>query len=147
MDAGEWTIAAYDLELAERYGTIATALHPEVELEATYERGELRVQADGATIIDGIFVDATEGPFIAAQWNARLDSFSPPTNNSGRSLVNLLRRLIVTDNQALRDQIIALEQEQRALKLIITENEATLNEQLYALYGLNESERRMVEQG
>ncbi len=144
---GEWTTAAYELELAERYGNIASALRPEVELEASFERGELRVQADGATIIDGIFVDATDGPFIAAQWNARLDSFSPPANNPGRSLVNLLRRLIVTDNQALRDQVIALEQEQRASKATIINNEATLNERLYGLYGLNEAERQMVEQG
>ena len=147
VDVGDWTTAAYELELAERYGTIATALHPEVELEASFERGELRVQADGATIIDGIFVDGTDGPFIAAQWNASLDSFSPPTNNPGRSLVNLLRRLIVTDNQALRDQVIALEQEQRALKATITDNETTLNERLYGLYGVNEAERRMIEQG
>jgi type I restriction-modification system DNA methylase subunit len=147
VDVGRWATAAYELELAERYGTIASALHPEAELEASFERGELRVLADGATIIDGIFVDASEGPFIAAQWNARLGSFSPPTNNPGRSLVNLFRRLIVTDNQALRHQVIALEQEQRALKLTITANETTLHERLYALYGLNDAERRMIEQG
>ena len=98
MDVGEWTTVVYELELAWRYGTIASALHPGVELEASFERGELRGLADGATIIDGIFVDATEGPFIAAQWNFRLDSFSPPTNNPGRLLFNLLRSLIVTDN-------------------------------------------------
>jgi hypothetical protein len=105
------------------------------------------VLADGATIIEGIFVDGIEGPFIAAQWNARLDSFTPPTNNRGRSLVNLLRRLIMTDNQALRDQVIALEQEQRGLKATIAEREEALNERLYDLYGLTEAERLMVEQG
>jgi hypothetical protein len=146
LDVGEWTTAAYELELAERYGT-TSKLHPEVELEASYERGELRVQADGATIIDGIFIDAAEGPFIAAQWNARLNSFSPPANNPGRSLVNMLRQLIVTDNQALRDQVIALEQEQRALKATIADNEGALNDRLYGLYGMNPIERRMIEKG
>ncbi len=147
MDAGTWARATYDAELEERYGTISSALHPEVTLEAMFERGELRILADGATIIDGIFVDAIEGPFIAAQWNARLDSFTPPTNNPGRSLVNLLRRLIVTDNQALRDQVIALELEQRTTKANIADREAELNEQLYGLYGLTDIERRMIEQG
>ncbi|MCB4862722.1 hypothetical protein K7W03_24350 [Sphingobium sp. PNB] len=147
VDAGAWAAAAYDAELEERYGAIASALHPEVALEAVFERGELRVLADGATIIDGIFIDAVEGPFIAAQWNARLDSFTPPTNNPGRSLVNLLRRLIVTDNQALRDQVIALELEQRTVKAAIADMEAALNERLYGLYGLTEAERRMIEQG
>lgn len=147
VDAGAWATAAYDTELEERYGTIARALHPEVALEAVFERGELRVLADGATIIDGIFVDPVEGPFIAAQWNARLDSFTPPSNNPGRSLINLLRRLIVTDNQALRDQVIALELEQRTAKATIADRETALNERLYALYGLTEAERRMIEQG
>jgi hypothetical protein len=146
VDVGEWAAGAYELELAERYGAIASALHPEVDLEASFQRGELRVLADGATIIDGIFVDGAEGPFIAAQWNARLDSFPAPTNKPGRSLVNLLRRLIVTDNQALQDQVIALEQDQRALKVTIRDAETALNERLYALYGLNEAERRMIAQ-
>lgn len=146
VDTGAWATAAYDAELEERYGAIASALHPEVALEAVFERGELRVLADGATIIDGIFVDAVEGPFIASQWSARLDSFTPPTNNPGRSLVNLLRRLIVTDNQALRDQVIALELEQRTMKATIADREAALNERLYGLYGLTEAERRMIEQ-
>jgi hypothetical protein len=147
VDAGLWATAAYDTELEERYGWIASALHSEVLLEAVFERGELRILADGATIIDGIFVDPVEGPFIAAQWNGRLDSFTPPTNNSGRSLVNLLRRLIVTDNRALQDQVIALELEQRKAKATIAYREAALNERLYRLYGLTETERRMVELG
>jgi len=61
--------------------------------------------------------------------------------------VNLLRRLIVTDNQALRDQVIALEQEQRALKATIADNETALNERLYGLGGVNEADRRTTEQG
>ncbi len=147
VHAGTWATAAYDAELDERYGSISSALHPEVALEVVFERGELRVLADGATIIDGIFVDAVEGPFIAAQWNARLDSFAPPTTNPGRALVNLLRRLIVTDNQALRDQVIALELEQRTMKATIEDREAALNERLYALYGLSDAECRMIERG
>lgn len=147
VDAGAWATAAYNAELEERYGLIASALHPEAALEAVFERGELRVLADGATIIDGIFVDAVEGPFITAQWNARLDSFSPPTRNPGRSLVNSLRRLIVTDNQALRDQVIALELEQRTVKAAIADREVALNDRLYILYGITEAERRMIEQG
>ena len=87
------------------------------------------------------------GPFIAAQWNARLDSYIPPNNRPGRSLINLLRRLIVTDNQPLRDQVIALELEQRTVKAAIADREAALNELLYDLYGLTEAERRMIKQG
>jgi hypothetical protein len=147
IDAGAWATAAYHAELEEHYGAIASALHPDVVMEAAFERGELRVLADGATIIDGIFVDAVEGPFIAAQWNARLDSFTPPTNNPGRSLVNLLRRLIVTDNQALRDQVIALALEQQTTRAAIVQSETALNERLYSLYGLTQAERRMIEQG
>ncbi|MBC2669169.1 hypothetical protein ACFOON_08325 [Novosphingobium piscinae] len=147
VDAGAWATTAYNDELEDRYGTITSALHPEVVLEAVFERGELRVLADGATIINGIFVGPVEGPFIAAQWNARLDSFNPPTNNPGRALVNLLRKLIVTENQALRDQVIALELQQRTMKVTIAQREAALNNQLYGLYGLTDAERRMIEQG
>ena len=145
LDAGAWATASYDLELEERYGSIASALHPELALEAVFERGELRVLADGATVIEGIFVGAVEGPFIAAQWNARLDGFTPPSDNPGRSLVNLLRRLIITENQVLRDQVIALELEQRTAKATVAGKEAALNDRLYGLYGLTAAERRMVE--
>lgn len=147
VDARDWAAAAYNAELDERFGAIASALHPEVTLEAVFERGELRVLADDATIIHGIFVDNAEGPFIAAQWNARFDSFTPPTKNPGRSLVNLLRQLIVTDNQALRDQVISLELEQRTVKATIADREAALNERLYGLYGLSAEQRLMIENG
>jgi hypothetical protein len=61
-------------------------------------------------------------------------------------LIQGLMRLIVTDNQALRDQIIALEQGQRALRVMITDGEAALNELPYGLYGVCENERRIIEQ-
>jgi hypothetical protein len=147
VDVGHWATAAYELELTERYNSIGSTLHPEVTLEASFESGELRVLADGATIIDGIFVDNVEGPFIAAQWNTRLDGFSPPASDPGKSLVRMLRRLIVTDNHALRDQVIALAQEQRAMRANITASELALNGRLYALYGLSAAERGAVEHG
>jgi hypothetical protein len=92
-------------------------------------------------------VDDDEGPFLAAQRNARLDSFSPPSANSAKVLVTLFRKLILADNRALRDQVTALNQEQRELKASIDENEAVLNDRLYALYELDEAERPMIEQG
>ena len=147
VDIRAWTAEAYKQELVERYDAIGSALHAEVALEAHFERGELRLLADGARVIDGIFLADNDGPFISAQWNARLDSFTPPAKSPAKALVTALRRLIVTDNQALRNQVVALEQQQRGQKQDIADREAAINERLYALYGLTEAERRMVEQG
>ena len=144
VDAASWAKRDYDNDLQERYQTIQEALHPDVIVEAHFQRGELKVLADGIVLLDGIFVGA-EGTFIAAQWNAGFDGFSPTKANAGRALVSLLRRLIVTDNTALIDQLVQLQGQLAEQKRLVAEAEGTMNEALFALYNLDAAARNLIE--
>ena len=129
------------------YATIDECLHPDVILDAQFIDGELRLLADGAAIIRGVFLSPEEGPFIAAQWNGKIDSFKVGGRNSAKSLVTDLRRLIVTDNAVLISQVVALQDEIRGIATTIAALETETNELLYDHYQLTPQERAMVEAG
>ena len=129
------------------YTTIEEALHPDVLLDARFDDGELRLLADGAPLVSGIFLNKDEGPFIAAQWNGKCDAFKITSGKNAKRLVTDLRRLIETDNAALIAQVVALQEEIRNVTADIAALEAQTNEQLYALYQLTADERAMVEAG
>ena len=57
---------------------------------------------------------------------------------------NALRKLVVADNPALVQQIIALEADLSELETTIARQEAEMNTLIYALYGLTEDEARLV---
>jgi hypothetical protein len=129
------------------YATIDECLHPDVILDAQFIDGELRLLADGAAIIRGVFLSPEEGPFIAAQWNGKIDSFKVGGRNPAKSLVTDLRRLIVTDNAVLIGQVVALQDEIRGIATTIAALETETNELLYDHYQLTPQERAMVEAG
>ena len=144
-DAGKWAKRTHDEEIAAAIAAIEDELHPDVALEALFADGELRLLGDGAPLIGGVFLDEDEGPFIAAQWNAVANGFTPGGRSTAKKLVDVLRRLIVTDNDALRGQVIGLQDDVRRLDGEIDTAEATMNDLLAKLYGLKPAERAMVE--
>ena len=145
--ARDWAKEEYERELASCYAELEGDLNADTHLRANFERGELKVTADGAPLFAGIFVGDDEGPFIEAQWNAVLDAFYPTGKEPGKKLANALRKLIVTDNEALKDQIIDLQTCINDIDSQIADAEIEMNETLYKLYRLTKAERRLVEAG
>lgn len=140
----EWAEQQYNLDLASRYEAILARLMPGASLSAAFTDGELSVAVDGIPIIDRIFVDRAEGEFIVAQWKV-LVATSPITEKTdGKKLANALRSLVVMDNPAMVQQIIALESELSEQEADIAHQEAKLNALINQLYGLTDAEARMI---
>lgn len=146
-DPRVWAKQHYDLDIGAEYIRLEEALHPDVDLEAEFTDGEVRLLADEAPIIEGIFLNDDEGPFIAAQWNAAVTDYSFPSRNPGKALVNGLRKLLVTENAVLKQQVINLSVKASDLKVQISEAELAMEERLAVAYGLTEEERRLIAAG
>lgn len=147
LDADEkrqWAEQRYDADLAARYAAISDRLRPGASLAAAFTGGELSFAIDGVPVIDRIFVSASEGEFIAAQWKVLAAIFSITEKTDGKKLANALRKLAVADNPAVVQQIIALEQELSAIEAAIGRQEAEMNALVYRLYDLTEAEIALV---
>lgn len=140
----EWAEQQYNLGLAARYDAISPSLLPGATLSAAFNEGELSFAVDGAPVVDHIFVDTAEGEFILAQWKVLAATFVITEKTDGKKLANALRKLVVADNPALVQQIIALEGELSGLEINIARQETEMNDLINCLYGLTEAETQMV---
>lgn len=143
----EWAKQQYEQDLQGRYDAISSRLAPGVELNAEFTDGELTFSVDGIKVLSSIFLKADEGAFIAAQWKVLASTYSVTERTDGKKLCNALRKMIVTENKALVDQIIELEVQLSDLEGQIKAEEAEINALTYTLYGLTAEEIQMVEQG
>jgi hypothetical protein len=140
----EWAGQRYNLDLAARYDAISARLLPGLSLSAAFTEGELSVAVDGLPIIDRIFVGAAEGVFILAQWKVLAATFAITEKTDGKKVSNALRMLVVADNPALVQQIIALEGELSKLEADIARQETEMNGLINRLYGLSAAEEQLV---
>lgn len=71
----------------ERETKLAARLEP---VDAREEDGEPRFLVDGAPLVDGIFPDEEEAPFIAAQWRQKARRTLATEKFTAKKLVNAL---------------------------------------------------------
>ena len=101
-----WARRRFEDELAARHEQLGERLEPGVEMSAELVSGELRFLIDGMVVVDRVFVDEEEGPFIAAQWKVLAATMSVTASSNGKRLSKSLRRLAVaTDNPAAVEQL------------------------------------------
>lgn len=144
----KWARQRFEEDLAARHEQLGERLEPGVEVSAELVSGELRFLIDGVVVVDRVFVDEDEGPFIAAQWKVLAATMSVTASSSGKRLSKSLRRLAVaTDNPAAVEQIIALQRELDTVEAEMIEAELEIDQLLYQLYGLDEDDIRRIEQG
>lgn len=142
-----WARQRFDEELARRYDRLGERLSPGIELSAELTGGELRFLIDGVVVVDRVFVDDDEGPFIAAQWKVLAATIRVTASSNGKRLASSLRRLaIATDNPDAAGQIVEREHELEAIEGQIANTEVEINQLLYNLYGLDENDIRRIEQ-
>lgn len=142
-----WAKARFKEDLDARHMAIGARLRPGVDLEPNFQKGELSLAIDGVTVLDRIFLSDSEGAFVAAQWKVIASTFVVTERTDGEALCNALRKLIVTDNAALQDQIVALEKQLSEIEKQIAEKEQAINTLLYRLYDLSEAEIVLIEAG
>ncbi|MEQ9109553.1 MAG: Eco57I restriction-modification methylase domain-containing protein [Rhodospirillaceae bacterium] len=142
----EWTKDQYKLALEERYEAIQKSFRTDTLLKPEYNQGELRFLVAGSEIIR-LYVEENEGPFLQAQWQQVADTFSISENTRAKKLCDLLRKIIETDNAALKDQVIKLQSGISLLEAELWSKEKAMNELLYKAYELTDEERKLVEAG
>lgn len=142
-----WAKQKYEEDLQGRYDEISDRLHTAADLDADFKDGELVFSIDGIPVLENIFLDDKDGAFILAQWKVLAQTFSITEKTDGKKLCNALRKLAVTDNDALVKQIIDLEEELTALEADIAKEEEEINQVISSLYGLNEQEIKLIEAG
>ncbi len=95
-------------------------------------------------MIERIYVNEVEGEFINAQWKVLAATFSITETTDGQKLANALRKLAVSDNQAVVQQVIALTAELVAIEADIFAKEDEMNAIVDRLYGLSEADIKMM---
>ena len=141
----DWAKRKYEEAVEARYTAITSRLMPGAELTASLDKGELKFLIDGVPVIDRVFVNAAEAPFILAQWKYLASTFSITARTDGKKLCNALRKIAVTENAALIEQVIELQAELSKTETEIAEAEAQMNVIIYDLYGLSADQIKHIE--
>lgn len=142
----KWAKTERQSKLDHHLEAIDAMLTPGVQLSVENEYGELKILANGVSLIDGIFVDQEEASFIAAQWRHKARRTNVTEKFDAKRLVNLFLKLRKTSNKAIKDQVVKLDQDVRDLDKEIEKAEKEMNELTYELYGLTEEEIKLVEE-
>lgn len=140
-----WVDKRYSELLEARRTELGENLRPGVSMSAELENGELKFFVDNSIVVDRIFLDNAEGPFIAAQWKLLAATYSVTPSTDGKKLSAALRKLGTTDNAAVVQQFIELQGHLADIETEIAAAENGLNELLYRLYRLTPDEVRLIE--
>lgn len=140
-----WAKEQRAASLARRVEPMSQKLQADARLHVIEWRGELGLAIDGVTVLNGVFVDAGEVAFIAAQWRQKIRQTNITATFDGARLVRLLLDIRTTGNEALRAQVIELDDSIQKLDAEIDAREKEMNELLYDLYDLDADERRLIE--
>ena len=146
-NAGErkdWAKQRLEGAIAERVETLQAALDADATPEAQFRDGELILHAGGQRLIDRIYLDPSVGQLAESYWRFLLLS---QKWRDALSLAEALRRPPADPGTPTARQFIervdALAQQVEE----IAAQEHHMNERLFALYNLSESERFLVETG
>ena len=125
-------------------GSVGSSLRPGARFSVENREGEVRFLADGAPLLT-VYEDQDETPLVAAQWRLVARTLRVGEGFRPASLVRALLGLRTTQNISLRAQVVDLDARIVAFDAEIRQSEEELNKYTYVLYGLAESEIRLVE--
>ncbi|MDD4464355.1 MAG: Eco57I restriction-modification methylase domain-containing protein, partial [Desulfobacterales bacterium] len=140
-----WAQSRRELMLNAHLEGIDPMLLPGVKLTVSNDDGELKLLANGASLIEGVFLSDEEAAFISAQWRQKVRRTNVTEKFGAKKLISLLLKLRKTDNQTIKEQVVQIDTDIRALDEQIAEAEADMNRLTYRLYKLTDEEIRLVE--
>ncbi len=140
-----WAREIYEADLAARQNALGALLRPGAVLDAELVDGELRLLVGGVPVLDRIFVTATEGLFVLAQWKALASRFVVSERTDGKKLSKAFRTLALPDNTAVVEQVVVAVGELGACEAAIRSTESRMNEMIFDLYQLTNADRALIE--
>lgn len=141
-DRRQWANARLAELEAIKLESLQAALDRGGRREVRFSRGELRLYADGALVLDKIYLDESAGKLTEAYW--RYLVLGGPVREADRFAADLRRPPSATDAPAAV-QFMARVLELTEVISAIEADERALNRMLYELYGLSPDERNLVE--
>lgn len=140
----EWARQKLDDAIAERVEALQTVLDREETPEADFREGELVLHAGGRRLLDCIYLDEGVGRLAEQYWRFLL--LSQNWRDASRLSEALRRSPTEPGLPAARQFIERVDAlTQQVADIAVQENH--MNECLFALYGLTEAERFLVETG
>jgi hypothetical protein len=141
----EWLLGKTNIsECAER---IRPLVRPGTGYSALYEKGAVTISLGGRPVIGDLFLDDTEGPWIAAYWNYLGRTKGITASVTAEKFLLSLLDIPETESAAIRNQVIDLEESLQGVDKEIALKEKDINKIIYNLYGLTEEEILMVKRG
>lgn len=140
-----WAKQKLDEAVTAKHEEISGRLNPTATLRAQFDDGELSFFVDHVPVVSGVWVNDDKGTFIAAQWANFAATFNITEKTDGKKLCEALLKIGETDNAALRDQIIKLQNKLAVLDADIAAKENVLDQEIYGLYGLSTNEIKLIE--
>ncbi|MEA2839934.1 MAG: hypothetical protein QOF41_1264 [Methylobacteriaceae bacterium] len=141
-DRRKWAEERLDEIEAARVEALQAALNRGGRREVRFERGELRLYANGTVVLDKIYLDANAGRLAETYWRWLL--LSGPAREAKRFAADLRRSPAASDAPAVAqfiERVAELGKEAAAIEA----DERALNDILYDLYRLSPDERNLVE--
>jgi len=138
----QWARQKLDDAIAERVEALQTALDREETTEADFHEGELVLHVGGRRLLNRIYLDEDVGRLTERYWRFLLLS---QNWRDASSLAEELRRPPAEPGAPAARQFIERVDELAQQVAGIATQENAVNESLFALYGLTEAERFLVE--
>jgi len=141
----KWAKEQHATALQAHLDTLDVFLQPGTQLTVTNTSDEIALHIGDREVLR--LYDRPDTPFLAAQWRHALRDQNITEAFDAKRLLKYLLTLRTTNEQNLRDRIVAIDQEITQLDQTIATKEAALNAITYQLYGLTPEEIAMVEGG
>lgn len=122
--------------IAEKLAPIDVRLKPGVRLGAEFVKGEMQLLADGVVLLDGIYLSDLEGAFILPQWRRVCRTLTVTEALTGKKVVSQLLGLRGTENEALRGQVVEMENEVSGVEEVISGKEVEMERVVAGVYGV-----------
>lgn len=142
LDRRAWAEARLNELEASRLEALQAALDGGGRLEAAFHDGELRLYADGATILDRIYLDDGAGRLTETYWRWLI--LGRKWREADRFAAELRRPPVESDSPAARqfiERVDALADDVDAIET----GEREMNALLFRLFALSANERLLVE--
>jgi type I restriction-modification system DNA methylase subunit len=140
----EWAKSRFAEAVAAKLERLQTALIKADHREVMFAKGELRLFADGAPVIDRIYLDDEHGKLAERYWRYLL--LSQTWSNAGKLAKQLKAPPNEPDTPAARQFLACVDALQERV-IALKEDEVMLDERLFELYDLTVQERELIEGG
>jgi hypothetical protein len=138
----DWAIAQLEVKQDQERVKVQAALDTGSPMTATFRSGELRLVADGTTIIQGVYLDEEDGHLIHAYWHYLILIRG---NETAEKFVDKLRHVPNAAGTPAARQFIQMVGTLSDLVAHLDQAEDALNQRLFDLYELTPQERLLVD--